>query len=102
MNFMNDEEHIKTALGQYRFKIKYKQCVRCRTKQTAYRNNSIEHARGMDMIHYENNKEQKFAYKAELVECDESLRSECLKQHKLSMNCNNSFNQYGLWQKNTI
>ena len=51
------------------------------------RNNNIENARGVDKIYHDNNKEQKLAYKAEIVECDvcgRSLRRECLKQHTLS------------------
>ena len=89
MKFIMDDEHIKKDFGYNRLNIGYKQCVRCKTKRAEYRHNNIEHARKMDKIYYERNKAQKFAYNAEIVECDvcgKSLRRESLKQHKQSMN----------------
>ena len=62
MKFINDDEHIKTDFGYNRLNIRYKQCVRCRTKNTEYRNNNIEHARKMEKIYYENNKEKQKEY----------------------------------------
>ena len=37
MKFINDDEHIKNDFGYNRLNERYKQCVRCRTKKTEYR-----------------------------------------------------------------
>ena len=92
MKFINDDEHIKTDFGYNRLNERYKQCVICRIQRTEYRNNNIEHAREMDKVHYENNKEQKLAYNAEIIECDvcaKQVRRDRLRQHKMSSNCEN-------------
>ena len=102
MKFINDDEHIKNDFGYNRLNERYKQCVRCRTKRTEYRNNNIEHARKMDKIYYENNKEQKLAYNAEIIECDvcgKHVRRESMKQHKMSLNCINNCNECHLCGK---
>ena len=56
-----DEDHIKIDFGYNRLNIRYKQCVRCRTKITEYSNNNNEHAKEIDKVYYEKNKEQKLA-----------------------------------------
>ena len=102
MKLINDDEHIKNDFGYNRLNERYKQCVRCRTKRTEYRNNNIDHARKMDKIYYENNKEQKLAYNAEIIECDlcgKQVRRDWLKQHKMSMNCINNCNECHLCGK---
>ena len=112
MKSINDDEHIKTDFGYIRLDIRYKQCVRCRTKGTEHENNNIEHAREMYKIYYETNQEQKLAYNAEIIECDvcgKSLRRECLKQHKAPMNCESNLSnvmcvakKYHIKQKTNI
>ena len=37
MKFINDDEHIKTDFGCNILNIRYKECVRCRTNRTWYR-----------------------------------------------------------------
>ena len=61
MKFINDDEHIKTYVGYNRLTIRYKQCVRCRTKRIECRNNNIEHASELHKIYYENHNDQQFA-----------------------------------------
>ena len=39
MKFINDDEQIKTNFGYNRLNIRYKQCLKCRTYQTEYREN---------------------------------------------------------------
>ena len=57
MKFINDDEHIKTVFGYNRLDIRHKQCVKCRTTRTKYR--ETHKAELMEnMEYYYENKEE--------------------------------------------
>ena len=78
MKFINDDEHIKTDFGYNRLNIMYKQCVRCRTKRTEYRESHREELNSKQKDYYINDKDKIIqksiaynkVYQSEKVDCD--------------------------------
>ena len=94
MKSISDDEHIKTYVGYNRLNLRYKQCVRCRTKRTECRNNNIEHARELQKIHYEHHNDQQLAqtkvYHKEKVQCNiygKTITRKTRFKHKYLQSC---------------
>ena len=98
MKFINDDEHIKNDFGYNRLNERYKQCVRCRTKRTEYREAHRDELREKQKEYYYEHKEElnkkkmeyDKVYHSEKIECSicgNTMTRKTMFKHRVSPSC---------------